>query len=136
MGIWDAISLLGGIGLFLYGMTLMSTGFKNAAGDQLRNVLERVTNNKISAALIGLVVTMLIQSSSATDMMVIGFVNSGLMSLSQAVGVIMGANIGTTITAQITAFNLASFAPLLIFIGCIMHGGCRHGNAGCFHASF
>lgn len=121
MGIWDAISLLGGIGLFLYGMTLMSTGLKNAAGDQLRNVLERVTNNKISAVLIGLVVTMLIQSSSATDMMVIGFVHSGLMSLSQAVGVIMGANIGTTITAQITAFNLASFAPLLIFIGCIMH---------------
>ena len=121
MGIWDALSLLGGIGLFLYGMTLMSTGLKNAAGDQLRNVLERVTNNKISAVLIGLVVTMLIQSSSATDMMVIGFVHSGLMSLSQAVGVIMGANIGTTITAQITAFNLASFAPLLIFIGCIMH---------------
>ena len=68
MGIWDAISLLGGIGLFLYGMTLMSTGLKNAAGDQLRNVLERVTNNKIAAVLIGLVVTMLIQSSSATDM--------------------------------------------------------------------
>ena len=121
MTLLDAIALLGGVGLFLYGMTLMSTGLKNAAGDQLRNVLERVTTNKLSAVLIGIVVTMLIQSSSATDMMVIGFVNSELMNLSQAIGVIMGANIGTTITAQITAFNLTAFAPILVFLGCIMY---------------
>ncbi|MBQ9263335.1 MAG: Na/Pi cotransporter family protein [Clostridia bacterium] len=121
MSFFDTISLLGGVGLFLYGMTIMSTGLKNAAGDKLRNILEKVTTNKISAVMIGIIVTMLIQSSSATDTMVIGFVNSNLMSLSQAVGVIMGANIGTTITAQITAFNLTAFAPILIFFGCIMH---------------
>ena len=121
MTIWDAISLLGGVGLFLYGMTVMSTGLKNAAGDQLRSILERVTSNRYAGVLIGIVVTMLIQSSAATDLMVIGFVNSGLMELSQAIGVIMGANIGTTITAQITAFNLTALAPLLLFAGCIMY---------------
>ena len=121
MTIWDFISLLGGVGLFLYGMLIMSTGLKKAAGDQLRTILERVTTNKIAAVVIGIVVTMLIQSSSATDMMVIGFVNSGLMNLGQAIGVIMGANIGTTITAQITAFNLTALAPLMVFIGAIMY---------------
>ena len=115
------ISMLGGVGLFLYGMTAMSTGLKNAAGDKLRGILERVTTNRVAAVLIGVLVTVLIQSSSATDMMVIGFVNSGLMNLSQAVGVIMGANIGTTVTAQITAFNLTAFAPLLLFAGCVMN---------------
>ena len=121
MTIWEMISMLGGVGLFLYGMTAMSTGLKNAAGDRLRSILERVTTNRIAAVAIGLVVTVLIQSSSATDMMVIGFVNSGLMNLAQAIGVIMGANIGTTVTAQITAFNLTAFAPLLLFSGCVMH---------------
>ena len=121
MTICDAISLLGGVGMFLYGMTIMSSGLKKAAGDQLRTILERVTTNRVAAVLIGIVVTMLIQSSSATDMMVIGFVNSGLMNLTQAIGVIMGANIGTTITAQITAFNLTALAPLMIFVGAIMH---------------
>ena len=121
MTIWNAISLLGGVGLFLYGMTIMSTGLKNAAGDQLRVILEKVTTNKIASVFIGILVTMLIQSSSATDMMVIGFVNSGLMNLSQAIGVIMGANIGTTVTAQVTAFNLTAFAPFLLFLGCVMN---------------
>ncbi len=121
MTIWDIISLFGGVGLFLYGMTVMSTGLKNAAGDQLRSILERVTSNRYAGVLIGIVVTMLIQSSAATDLMVIGFVNSGLMELSQAIGVIMGANIGTTITAQITAFNLTALAPLFLFAGCIMY---------------
>ncbi len=121
MTIWEVISLLGGVGLFLYGMTVMSTGLKSAAGDRLRDILERVTTNRIAAVFIGILVTMLIQSSSATDMMVIGFVNSGLMSLAQAIGVIMGANIGTTITAQITAFNLTAFAPFLLFLGCVVN---------------
>ncbi|MBQ9196432.1 MAG: Na/Pi cotransporter family protein [Clostridia bacterium] len=121
MTIWEMISMLGGVGLFLYGMTCMSTGLKNAAGDKLRGILERVTANRVAAAAIGILVTVLIQSSSATDMMVIGFVNSGLMKLSQAIGVIMGANIGTTVTAQITAFNLTAFAPLLLFAGCVMN---------------
>ena len=120
MTIWEFLSMTGGVGLFLYGMTVMSTGMKNAAGDKLRVILEKVTGNRVLSVLIGILVTMLIQSSSATDMMVIGFVNSGLMSLSQAVGVIMGANIGTTVTAQITAFNLTAFAPLILFIGAIM----------------
>ena len=121
MTIWEMISMLGGVGLFLYGMTAMSSGLKNAAGDKLRGILERVTTNRVAAVLIGILVTVLIQSSSATDMMVIGFVNSGLMNLGQAIGVIMGANIGTTVTAQITAFNLTAFAPLLLFAGCVMN---------------
>jgi phosphate:Na+ symporter len=113
-------SLLGGVGLFLYGMTIMSSGLQNAAGDKLRVLLEKVTSNKIMAVFLGIAVTVLIQSSSATDMMVIGFVNSGLMQLTEAIAVIMGANIGTTITAQITAFDLTAFAPVLLFAGTIM----------------
>ncbi len=114
-------SLLGGIGLFLYGMTLMSTGLKNAAGNNLRLILEKATSNRLMAVGVGCLVTLMIQSSSATDVMVIGFVDSGLMTLYQAVGVIMGANIGTTITAQLTAFDLTSYAPLILFVGAIMY---------------
>jgi phosphate:Na+ symporter len=121
MTILGFFSLLGGVGLFLYGMTIMSTGLKNAAGDQMRVILEHATSNRFVAVLVGIGVTVLIQSSSATDMMVIGFVNSGLMTLAQAIGVIMGANIGTTITAQITAFNLGAYAPLILFVGAIMY---------------
>lgn len=120
MKLTEVLSMLGGIGLFLYGMTLMSTGLKNAAGDRLRQILERVTSNRLAALLVGLVVTLLIQSSSATDMMLIGFVDSGLMPLAQAFGVILGANIGTTVTAQITAFDLTALAPFLLFVGCII----------------
>ena len=120
MSIEEILSMTGGIGLFLYGMTVMSTGLKNAAGDRLRVILEKVTGNRVMSVMIGILVTILIQSSSATDMMVIGFVNSGLMNLFQAVGVIMGANIGTTVTAQITAFNLTAFAPLILFLGAVM----------------
>ncbi len=121
MTVADILALLGGIGLFLFGMNLMSTGLRNAAGDNLQTILERATKNKIMAIMIGLGMTVLIQSSSATDMMVIGFVNSSMMNLSQAIGVIMGANIGTTITAQITAFNLSTFTPLLMLIGAVMY---------------
>lgn len=120
MTVSEILSMMGGVGLFLYGMTVMSTGLKNAAGDKLRAVLEKVTGNRVMAVLIGVLVTVLVQSSSATDMMVIGFVNSGIMTLSQAIGVIMGANIGTTVTAQITAFNLTAYAPLLLFIGAVL----------------
>ncbi len=114
------VSLLGGVGLFLFGMSIMSTGLKNSCGDRLQTILEYATKNKYIAVFMGILTTMLIQSSSATDVMVIGFVNSGLMSLAQAIGVIMGANIGTTITAQITAFNISSFTPFLLFTGTIM----------------
>ena len=121
MTVFDLFALLGGVGLFLYGMTIMSTGLKNAAGENLRTILEHATTNRVVAVFVGIAVTILIQSSSATDVMVIGFVNSGLMTLGQAIGVIMGANIGTTITAQLTAFNLSQFAPLILFVGAIMY---------------
>ncbi len=118
---FEMFKLLGGVGLFLYGMTLMSTGLRNAAGDKLRVILEKATSNRFIAVLVGILVTLMIQSSSATDVMVIGFVNSGLMTLSQAIGVIMGANIGTTVTAQLTAFNLSDYAPLILFAGAVMY---------------
>ena len=119
MTLLDAFSLLGGVGLFLYGMTVMSAGLKDAAGDNLQAILEKATSNKITAVFVGMVMTILVQSSSATDIMVIGFVNSGMMTLFQALGVIMGANIGTTVTAQITAFNLAAYAPVIMFLGVV-----------------
>ncbi len=121
MTITEAFSLLGGVGLFLFGMTMMSSGLKNACGNKLQGILEKATRNRVIAVFVGIAVTMLIQSSSATDVMVIGFVNSGMMDLAQAVGVIMGANIGTTITAQITAFDLTAYAPLILFTGTIMY---------------
>lgn len=120
MTITQFFLLLGGVGLFLYGMTIMSSGLQSTAGDKVRTILEHVTSNKLMAVALGIGVTVLVQSSSATDMMVIGFVNSGLMHLTEAVAVIMGANIGTTITAQITAFDLTAFAPVLLFAGVIM----------------
>ncbi|MCR4568409.1 MAG: Na/Pi cotransporter family protein [Pseudobutyrivibrio sp.] len=121
MNIAQFLSLLGGVGLFLFGMSIMSTGLKNSCGDNLQVILEKATTNKFVAVFVGLVMTVLVQSSSATDVMVIGFVNSGMMKLAQAIGVILGANIGTTITAQITAFNIATFTPFLLFIGAVMY---------------
>ncbi|MBQ7470437.1 MAG: Na/Pi cotransporter family protein [Pseudobutyrivibrio sp.] len=121
MTIAQFLSLLGGVGLFLFGMSIMSTGLKNSCGDNLQIILEKATTNKMVAVLVGIAMTVLVQSSSATDVMVIGFVNSGMMALSQAIGVILGANIGTTITAQITAFNIATFTPFLLFIGAVMY---------------
>lgn len=121
MSIYEFFALLGGVGLFLYGMTVMSAGLKNACGENLRIILEHATKNKLISVIVGIAMTMLVQSSSATDVMVIGFVNSGMMSLTQAIGVIMGANIGTTITAQITAFNLSAYAPLILFFGALMY---------------
>ena len=120
MTIYDWFIFFGGIGLFLYGMSIMSTGFRNVFGDKLKGILEGATKNRVRAVLVGLLIKLIIQSSSATDLMVIGFVNSGMMTLSQAIGVIMGANIGTTVTAQITAFNIGAFAPLFIFIGAVL----------------
>lgn len=121
MTIAQILSLLGGVGLFLFGMSIMSTGLKNSCGDNLQIILEKATTNRAVAVLVGLLMTVLVQSSSATDVMVIGFVNSGMMTLTQAIGVILGANIGTTITAQITAFNIATFTPLLLFAGAVMY---------------
>ena len=121
MSLLEIFSLLGGVGLFLLGMTVMSSGLRNACGNNLQVILERATANKYIAVLMGMAMTVLIQSSSATDVMVIGFVNAEMMSLAQAIGVIMGANIGTTVTAQITAFNLSAYTPLLLFGGAVMY---------------
>ncbi|HHV38817.1 MAG TPA: Na/Pi cotransporter family protein [Tepidimicrobium sp.] len=112
-----ALSVLGGLGLFLYGMNLMGMGLQKAAGEKLRKLIGILTNNRLMGVIVGTLVTMVIQSSSATTVMVIGFVNTGLMTLSQAVGVIMGANIGTTVTAQLIAFNLTDLAPLAVAAG-------------------
>ena len=114
------IPVLGGLGLFLYGMNLMGMGLQKAAGEKLKRLIEILTNNRLMGVIVGALVTMVIQSSSATTVMVIGFVNAGLMDLSQAVGVIMGANIGTTITAQLIAFDLVGYAPLAVAIGVII----------------
>ena len=117
MTIYDIFSLLGGLGLFLYGMDMMGKGLESAAGNKLKTVLEKLTSNRLRGVLVGALVTCVIQSSSATTVMVVGFVNAGLMNLSQAFGVILGANIGTTITAQIIALDLSELAPLFIIIG-------------------
>ncbi len=112
--------LLGGLGMFLYGMKMMSDGLEKLAGDRMRRVLEVLTGNRIAGVGVGMGVTFIIQSSSATTVMLVGFVNAGLMTLLQATGVILGANIGTTITAQIIAFKLTNIAPFILFIGMIM----------------
>ena len=109
--------LLGGLGLFVYGMKLMGDGLQKAAGEKLKKMLEILTSNRFFAVLVGAGVTAIIQSSSATTVMTIGFVNAGLMNLFQAAGVIMGANIGTTMTAQLIAFKLSDIAPFILAIG-------------------
>ena len=98
---FDLLRLLGALGLFLYGMKIMSEGLQKLAGDSLRRILTAMTSNRVAGVLTGMLITALIQSSSATTVMVVSFVNAGLLSLTQAIGVIMGANIGTTVTAWI-----------------------------------
>ena len=119
MDIFTIISMLGGLGLFLYGMKFMGDGLELAAGSRLKNILSLLTTNRLVGTLVGLVVTVIIQSSSATSVMVVGFVNAGLLTLNQAVGILMGANIGTTITGQLIAFKIGDYAPIFIFIGVI-----------------
>lgn len=115
------ISLLGGLGLFLYGMNLMGESLEKVAGSKMKTIIELLTKNIFMGVLLGAAVTAVIQSSSATTVMVVGFVNAGLMGLPQAVGVIMGANIGTTVTAQIVSFNLTGLAPLALGIGILLY---------------
>lgn len=115
------ISLLGGLGLFLYGMNLMGESLEKVAGSKMKKIIELLTKNIFMGVLLGAVVTAVIQSSSATTVMVVGFVNAGLMGLPQAVGVIMGANIGTTVTAQIVSFDLTGMAPLALGIGILLY---------------
>ena len=117
MGITDVLSLLGGLALFLYGMQMMSTGLEAAAGNKMKSILEKLTSNRFKGVLVGAAITAVIQSSSATTVMVVGFVNSGLMTLNQAVWVIMGANIGTTITGQLIALDIGAIAPVFAIAG-------------------
>ena len=114
------LTLMGGLGLFLFGMNFMSQGLQKAAGAKLRSVLTAISKNKYIAVLFGALFTAIIQSSGATTVMVVTFVNAGLMELTQAVGIIFGANIGTTITAQLVSFNLTAIAPVILFVGVVM----------------
>ena len=120
MSVSGLLSLLGGLALFLYGMQMMSSGLEAAAGSKMKLILERLTANRFLGVLMGAGITAVIQSSSATTVMVVGFVNSGMMTLNQAVWIIMGANIGTTITGQLIALDVGALAPLFAFIGVAM----------------
>ena len=115
------ISLMGGLGLFLYGMNLMGEGLQKSAVTKLKKIIKLLTSNLFMGVLVGTGVTAVIQSSSATTVMVVGFVNAGIMTLKQAIGVIMGANIGTTVTAQLVSFDLTGMAPVALGVGIILY---------------
>ncbi len=120
MQVSDLLGLLGGLALFLYGMQMMSSGLEAAAGDRMKSILEKLTANRFLGVLVGAVITAVIQSSSATTVMVVGFVNAGLMTLQQAVWIIMGANIGTTVTGLLIALDVGALAPLFAFTGVVL----------------
>ena len=134
MGLFEILELVCGLALFLFGMNAMSDGLEKCAGSKMKNILASMTSNPVKGFLLGLIVTMVIQSSSATTVMVVGFVNSGIMTLSQSIGVIMGANLGTSVTAWIIAmtqidagsvawlqlFKTDTFVPILAAIGIIL----------------
>lgn len=113
--------LLGGLAIFLYGMNKMSDALQKAAGDKMKRILGFLTKNPVMGVLAGALVTAVLQSSSATTVMIIGFVSAGLISMPQAISVIFGANIGTTMTAQLLAFKLSDYIYPIIFIGFIMY---------------
>ena len=117
MTVTDALGLLGGLGMFLFGMNLMSSGLEAAAGEKMKKLMEKLTDTTLKGVLVGTIITALIQSSSATTVMLVGFVNSGLMALSQTVGIIMGANIGATLNGVLLAVGVGELAPLIIFVG-------------------
>ena len=116
----NILGLLGGLALFLYGMQMMSNGLESVAGNKMKDILEKLTSNRFLGIIVGALITAVIQSSSATTVMVVGFVNSGMMRLNQAVWIIMGANIGTTITGQLIALDVGELAPLIAFIGVVL----------------
>ena len=119
---WDmAFGLIGGLGLFLFGIQMMASGMQKAAGDKLRHILEVLTSRPWMAVITGIIVTFLIQSSSTTSVMVVGFVNAGIMTLAQAVGVIIGSNVGTTLTAQIISFDIDFLALPAIGLGAFLN---------------
>ncbi|PID82347.1 MAG: sodium-dependent phosphate transporter [Clostridiales bacterium] len=114
------IKVIAGLGLFLFGMQLMGTALQKVAGNKLKGFVNVITKNRFFAATVGMIITMIIQSSSATSVMVVGFVNAGIMTLKQAVGVIMGANVGTTITGQMVSIDIVKYAPIFLAIGLIV----------------
>lgn len=120
------LSMAGGLGLFLFGMHTMSEAIEKAAGAKLRSILEFFTTNRFTGMLVGVIFTAIIQSSSACTVMVVSFVNSGLMNLYQAVGVIFGANIGTTVTSQLVSFNLSEYAPIFLLVGAVCVMFCKN----------
>ena len=115
---WDMI--LGGFGLFMFGITFMGDGLKAVAGDKLREYIDKYTTNPISAMIIGIILTIIMQSSSATAAITIGLVRAGLMNLTQACGIILGANIGTTVTSFLISINIDKYAMYIVFLGAIM----------------
>ncbi|MCL2354810.1 MAG: Na/Pi cotransporter family protein [Oscillospiraceae bacterium] len=120
--VFESIILVaGGIGLFLFGMKIMSNGLEIIAGDRLQNILKRATSNRFLAIFAGIIAAIIFNSSTAVTVMTVSFVNSGLMTLAQAIGIIMGANVGTTFSSQLVAFRIDAFAPLFIFIGVILY---------------
>ena len=118
-----AFGLLGGLAIFIYGMNMMSECLQKAAGEKMKSILALLTKNPLLGVLAGAVTTAVLQSSSATTVMAIGFVSAGLMSLPQAISIIFGANIGTTMTAQIIAFKISDYIYIIIFIGFIIAFG-------------
>ena len=120
MSLYTAMQLLGGVGLFLYAIKLISDSLQLIAGERMRNIIGMFTKTPLLGVFLGAGVTMAIQSSSATTVMTVSFVEAGLMTLTQAIGVIMGANIGTTITGQILAFKIKDFAYLFVMVGILL----------------
>jgi phosphate:Na+ symporter len=121
MSITDIFLIIGGLGLLLFGMKMMSTGLEVVAGDSLQNILKRATSNRFLAVFVGIFATVCLTSSTAVTIITVGFVNSGLLNLTQSVGVIIGANVGTTFSAQLIAFKIDAIAPLFIFTGVVMY---------------
>lgn len=114
------LNVIAGLGMFLYGMKLMGDGLQKVAGDKMRGILETLTKTRFSALIVGIIFTGIIQSSNAATVMVVSFVNAGLMNLSQAIGVIFGANIGTTVTGQLLSLDMSKYAPVILLVGVIM----------------
>ena len=114
------LNVIAGLGMFLYGMKLMGDGLQKVAGDKMRGILETLTKTRFSALMVGIIFTGVIQSSNAATVMVVSFVNAGLMNLSQAIGVIFGANIGTTVTGQLLSLDMSKYAPVILLVGVIM----------------
>jgi len=117
----DIFLIVGGLGLLLFGMKMMSTGLEVVAGDRLQTILKRATSNRFFAVFVGIIATICINSSTAVTIITVGFVNSGLLNLTQSIGIIMGANVGTTFSAQLIAFKIDAVAPLFIFVGIVMY---------------